>query len=61
MKNPKVLKIDYILAACRVNPPRLDIYFWTLFCLELVKLILEMPPVKRKKKLWKSYFISLNP
>jgi hypothetical protein len=38
MKNPKILKIEYISAAHRVNLPRLGIYFWTLFCPELVKL-----------------------
>jgi hypothetical protein len=33
MKNPnEIEKKDYILAAGRVNPPRLGVYFWTLVC-----------------------------
>jgi hypothetical protein len=32
MKNSEILKIEYSLAARRINPPRLGIYFWTLVC-----------------------------
>jgi hypothetical protein len=45
MKNPKNLKKDYISAARRVNPPRPDIYFSTLFCSKLVKLMLKVCPL----------------
>jgi hypothetical protein len=31
-KFPKNLKIEYISAACRVNPPRPGVCFWTSFC-----------------------------
>jgi hypothetical protein len=37
-KNHKILKIEYISAARRVNPLRPRVYFWTSFCPELVKL-----------------------
>jgi hypothetical protein len=42
MKNPKNLKIEYILAAHRVNPPRLGLYFWTLVCPEVVNCMLTL-------------------
>jgi hypothetical protein len=37
-KFKKIQKIDYISAARQVNPSRPGIYFWTSFCLELLKL-----------------------
>jgi hypothetical protein len=43
LQNPK---IDYILAARRVNPPRPSVYFWTFFCPELVKLMLYSKSLK---------------
>jgi hypothetical protein len=42
-----ILKIDYISAAYQVNSPRPGVYFWTLFCPKLVKLMLI--PVKKFK------------
>jgi hypothetical protein len=50
MKNPKNLKIDYISTARRINPPRPNDYFWTLFCLELVKLMLSLPQMQHKRE-----------
>jgi hypothetical protein len=41
MKNPKNVKIDYISAARRVNPPRSGVYFWTLVCPKVVKCIID--------------------
>jgi hypothetical protein len=44
----KILKMDYILVARRVNPPRPGVYFWTSFCPELVKLQLIANRFQRK-------------